>query len=186
MANHNGQTVCMILIPLQNEDQIATMIMNEKAKMVRLPSRAFVSWLSLPRTVPCAQRSAGCSTHYLHTHVGVRDFFNVLLLFRCVQPFKREAFYGNELSNSDNLAQLKEMTEEAIVHETKKRYEIDVIYTWIGDVLVAINPFKALNIYGKKFQELFLLGTPTIDIPPHIFAVAQNSFKALQHTEHNQ
>ena len=56
----------------------------------------------------------------------------------------------------------------------------------MGDILVACNPFQDLPIYGEGFQELYLPGSATVDLPPHIFATAEATFKALQHTEHNQ
>lgn len=32
----------------------------------------------------------------------------------------------------------------------KRRYESDTIYTYIGDILIAVNPFKELGIYEEN------------------------------------
>ena len=40
--------------------------------------------------------------------------------------------------------------QESIVEQLEQRYMNGVVYTYIGDILVAINPFAELNIYGDK------------------------------------
>ena len=35
----------------------------------------------------------------------------------------------------------------------EKRYNIDKIYTFNGDILISINPFKKVNIYNDLFDE---------------------------------
>eukprot|EP00965_Chrysotila_dentata_P258138 6213116-Pleurochrysis_carterae.AAC.1 len=45
----------------------------------------------------------------------------------------------------DDLAQLEEVNEAVILHTLRARYESDVIYTAIGPILIAINPFKQLR-----------------------------------------
>lgn len=101
-------------------------------------------------------------------------------------PMKKEAFFGDSVRSTDNLATLNEMSEEMLTGELKKRYDVDVIYTLVGDILIACNPYKRLDIYDGQFQELFVLGSSNTDLPPHVYGIAQNAYKALQHTEHNQ
>ena len=36
------------------------------------------------------------------------------------------------------------------MEQLEQRYMNGVVYTYIGDILVAINPFAELNIYGDK------------------------------------
>lgn len=38
-------------------------------------------------------------------------------------------------------------TQENIVQQLQHRYEADTIYTYIGDILVAVNPFTRLGLY---------------------------------------
>lgn len=45
----------------------------------------------------------------------------------------------------------------AIVHQLRTRYARDAIYTSIGTILVSINPYKLLSIYGRS-DEGALLG----------------------------
>ena len=44
---------------------------------------------------------------------------------------------------------LPKVSEAAIVDNLQKRYENDLIYTSIGPVLIAVNPYKDLKITGE-------------------------------------
>ena len=50
----------------------------------------------------------------------------------------------------DDLASLERLTEEVIVTQLQQRYRAGQIYTYIGDILIAVNPFSDVNIYGEK------------------------------------
>jgi myosin III len=51
---------------------------------------------------------------------------------------------------TDDLASLEVLTEEAIVEQLHKRYTQNQIYTYIGDIIVAVNPFTDIGIYTTK------------------------------------
>lgn len=42
------------------------------------------------------------------------------------------------------------LSEDAIVEQLQKRYESNLIYTYIGDILVAVNPFTNFGLYTCK------------------------------------
>ena len=50
----------------------------------------------------------------------------------------------------DDLASLERLTEDVIVEQLQQRYRAGQIYTYIGDILIAVNPFSEVNIYGEK------------------------------------
>lgn len=51
---------------------------------------------------------------------------------------------------TDDLATLETLTEDAIVEQLQKRYNQNQIYTYIGDILVAVNPFADIGVYTTK------------------------------------
>ncbi|XP_031788630.1 myosin-IIIb isoform X2 [Nasonia vitripennis] len=85
----------------------------------------------------------------------------------------------------DDLAALDLLSEDAIVDQLQNRYERSQIYTYIGDILVAVNPFTNLGLYTGMEQRRYK-GQARSDNPPHIFAVADAAYQALLHQRQNQ
>lgn len=58
----------------------------------------------------------------------------------------------------DDLAALDMLSEDGIVDQLQHRYEQAQIYTYIGDILVAVNPFTSLGLYtGIVSNTIFIL-----------------------------
>ncbi|XP_050079971.1 myosin-IIIb-like isoform X2 [Anopheles maculipalpis] len=85
----------------------------------------------------------------------------------------------------DDLAALDVLTEDAIVEQLQKRYETNQIYTYIGDILIAVNPFSQVGLYTTQHQRKYT-GQARSDNPPHIFAIADAAHQALVHQRQNQ
>lgn len=64
--------------------------------------------------------------------------------------------YGSAVRRSDNLSTLADVTEDVIVATIEQRFQHDVIYTLIGDILIAVNPFKPIDIYTTAFHNLYM------------------------------
>ncbi|XP_057406926.1 myosin-IIIb [Balaenoptera acutorostrata] len=50
----------------------------------------------------------------------------------------------------DDLVNLEVLDEDTIIHQLQKRYVDLLIYTYVGDILIALNPFQNLNIYSPQ------------------------------------
>ena len=51
----------------------------------------------------------------------------------------------------DDLADLVELSDPAILHETRHRYYNQFVYTNVGsDILLAVNPHRSMKIYDGK------------------------------------
>ncbi|GBP22033.1 Myosin-IIIa [Eumeta japonica] len=86
---------------------------------------------------------------------------------------------------TDDLATLDVLTEDAIVEQLRERYNDNQIYTYIGDILIAVNPFADIGIYTTKSQQIYQ-GRCRSDNPPHIYAVADAAHQALMHQKLHQ
>ena len=53
----------------------------------------------------------------------------------------------------NNFISLTYVNIPTIMSVLRKRYNIDKIYTFNGDILISINPFKKVNIYNDLFNE---------------------------------
>jgi len=65
------------------------------------------------------------------------------------------------------------------------RYNADQIYTYVGEILIACNPFKTLDIYGPGASLLYQ-NQRKDSLPPHVFMIASNAYHAMLHKEVDQ
>uniref|UniRef100_A0A8C7Y030 Myosin Ic, paralog b n=1 Tax=Oryzias sinensis TaxID=183150 RepID=A0A8C7Y030_9TELE len=70
-------------------------------------------------------------------------------------------------------------SEAAFIENLRKRFKENLIYTYIGSVLVSVNPYKDLEIYNKNHMERYR-GVNFYEVSPHIYAVADNSYRSMR------
>ena len=58
-------------------------------------------------------------------------------------------------ARGEDLCDLDVFTEGSILHHVRRRFEASVIYTWVGSILIAVNPFKKLPIYSDRIVDAF-------------------------------
>lgn len=59
------------------------------------------------------------------------------------------------------------------------RFEKGRIYTFIGEVVVSMNPYRQMDVYGKEAIEAYR-GRELYENPPHLYAVADAAYKAMK------
>ncbi|MEE6508195.1 hypothetical protein FKM82_019787 [Ascaphus truei] len=69
-------------------------------------------------------------------------------------------------------------SEAAFMDNLRKRFQGHLIYTYIGTMLVSVNPYEDLELYTKRQMELYQ-GVNFIELPPHIYAVADNAYRVM-------
>jgi myosin V len=109
----------------------------------------------------------------------------------------------------DDLIGLTHLHEPAILHALRLRYDADIIYTSTGPILIAVNPFKKMNIYSSENMENYCLqgeqgtnagaassfSTPFKNrsrrleqqspvntkrrLPPHVYQTADDAYRAM-------
>ncbi|XP_012736481.2 unconventional myosin-X isoform X2 [Fundulus heteroclitus] len=94
----------------------------------------------------------------------------------------RERVYAMDQSSIDgveDMSALAELHEAAIMHNLYQRYQKDNIYTNIGSILAAVNPYKQIpGLYDLERVDSYSkhhLG----ELPPHIFAVANECYRCI-------
>ncbi|XP_020512052.1 unconventional myosin-If [Labrus bergylta] len=88
-------------------------------------------------------------------------------------------------SGVDDMVLLSKITEDAIVDNLKKRYMDDYIFTYIGSVLISVNPFKQMPYFTDREIELYQ-GAAQYENPPHIYALTDNMYRNMMIDGENQ
>ncbi|XP_062596974.1 uncharacterized protein LOC134258441 [Saccostrea cucullata] len=88
--------------------------------------------------------------------------------------------------NPDDLSDLEVLDENTIVQALRTRYNKDKFYTYIGDILVAVNPCKPLSLFDEKHHEDYTDLVSRTQRPPHLFWSADHAYRALCSTGRNQ
>ncbi|KAJ3596232.1 hypothetical protein NHX12_002641, partial [Muraenolepis orangiensis] len=84
-----------------------------------------------------------------------------------------------------DLCALPELTERALLESLRARFRQEKIYTYVGSILVVVNPFRFLPIYNPKHVKMYdnhALGK----LEPHIYAVADVAYHAMLQRRHDQ
>ncbi|XP_057692410.1 unconventional myosin-Vc isoform X3 [Corythoichthys intestinalis] len=90
------------------------------------------------------------------------------------------------LVGENDLTALSYLHEPAVLHNLKLRFlESRIIYTYCGIILVALNPYKQLHVYGDAIIHAYS-GQNMGDMDPHIFAVAEEAYKQMARDHKNQ
>lgn len=93
------------------------------------------------------------------------------------QVFPAEEDSKKDVEDNCSLMYLNEAT---LLHNVKVRYSKDRIYTYVANILIAVNPyFDIPKIYSSdtiKSYQGKSLGT----MPPHVFAIADKAFRDMK------
>lgn len=101
-----------------------------------------------------------------------RDFIPFL-----IQPENREY---------PDLCQLLDLNESSLLENLRQRFVAGHIYTYVGSILIAVNPFKFYPIYNPKYVRLYQNQRVGPILPPHIFAIADNAYYSMLKEKRNQ
>ncbi|KAL3649699.1 hypothetical protein CASFOL_006102 [Castilleja foliolosa] len=79
----------------------------------------------------------------------------------------------------DDMTKLSYLHEPGVLENLKTRYELNEIYTYTGNILIAINPFQKLpHLYNQHMMQQYK-GAPLGELSPHVFAVADVAYRAM-------
>ncbi|XP_049398570.1 myosin-12 isoform X2 [Solanum stenotomum] len=89
-------------------------------------------------------------------------------------------------SGVDDMTKLAYLHEPGVLNNLACRYSLNEIYTYTGNILIAVNPFRRLpHLYDTHMMQQYK-GAPFGELSPHLFAVADACYRALINEHGNQ
>ncbi|KAH8275039.1 hypothetical protein KR018_000045, partial [Drosophila ironensis] len=84
-----------------------------------------------------------------------------------------------------DMTEMSEIDEIKINENLNIRYCSDVIYTYTGSILIAVNPYKSINIFNKEHVDKYHRSKCSL-LEPHVFALAEESYRSIVEDHKNQ
>lgn len=88
------------------------------------------------------------------------------------------AIFENNVGVSDAVL-LDPLTEDAFIQNLKERFHHDQIYTYIGSVVVSVNPYQKLPLYTHDVIDEYR-SRNIYELPPHIYAIADDAYRSMR------
>uniref|UniRef100_A0AAR2J6X1 Methyl-CpG binding domain protein 3b n=1 Tax=Pygocentrus nattereri TaxID=42514 RepID=A0AAR2J6X1_PYGNA len=83
------------------------------------------------------------------------------------------------LEGENDLTALSFLHEPAVLHNLRVRFlHYNSIYTYCGIILVALNPYEELPIYGEEVIDAYS-GQDMAEMDPHIFSLAEDAYRTM-------
>ncbi|AQK76164.1 Myosin-6 [Zea mays] len=80
----------------------------------------------------------------------------------------------------DDMTKLAYLHEPGVLQNLKARYDMNEIYTYTGNILIAVNPFRRLpHLYDTQMMQQYK-GAEFGELSPHPFAVADVAYRLMR------
>jgi myosin heavy chain 9/10/11/14 len=82
---------------------------------------------------------------------------------------------------ADN-TQMMFLNEATLLHNLRSRFAADEMYTATGHLLISVNPYRWLPIYGDEWILRYAASGPAhaLSNPPHVYSVANRAYRAMR------
>ncbi|XP_034042654.1 unconventional myosin-Ib isoform X3 [Thalassophryne amazonica] len=80
---------------------------------------------------------------------------------------------------------LEPLSEDSFLENLRKRFDHSEIYTYIGSVVISVNPYRSLSIYTSGKVEEYR-NRNFYELSPHIYALADEAYRSLRDQDKDQ
>ncbi|CAF3603065.1 unnamed protein product [Adineta steineri] len=94
------------------------------------------------------------------------------------KPENFKKMHQTSFSDIPDMIHLGDLTEGAICRNILLRYNKEKIYTYIGSILIAVNPYTQLDLYNQQYLRLYR-NRKFGELDPHTFAIGDNAYQNM-------
>ncbi|XP_039673121.1 unconventional myosin-Ib isoform X2 [Perca fluviatilis] len=80
---------------------------------------------------------------------------------------------------------LEPLSEDSFIENLRKRFDHNEIYTYIGSVVISMNPYRSLPIFTPEKVEEYR-NRNFYELSPHIYALADEAYRSLRDQDKDQ
>uniref|UniRef100_A0A7M4EWM8 Unconventional myosin-Ib n=1 Tax=Crocodylus porosus TaxID=8502 RepID=A0A7M4EWM8_CROPO len=91
----------------------------------------------------------------------------------------------NNMIGVGDMVLLEPLNEDTFINNLKKRFDHSEIYTYIGSVVISLNPYRSLPIYSPEKVEEYR-NRNFYELSPHIFALSDEAYRSLRDQDKDQ
>jgi myosin-7 len=92
----------------------------------------------------------------------------------------------SNLQPAPDMVKLGDLHEAALLHNLRLRFQNDDIFTYIGPILVACNPYKAIPMFTPEWVEKYYTASAGSTLEPHVYELANNAYKQMMENNEDQ
>jgi hypothetical protein len=85
----------------------------------------------------------------------------------------------------NDMIEMESLHIASILYNLRMRFNRDIIYTYMGGILISVNPFKFIDLYSAESVDAYM-GRALHESAPHIYATADSIYRAILREEGNQ
>ncbi|CAG8563681.1 4096_t:CDS:10 [Ambispora gerdemannii] len=104
---------------------------------------------------------------------------------RIVDVNETEKMNPPKFDKVEDMADLTHLNEASVIHNLRQRYYSNLIYTYSGLFLVAINPYHKLPIYSEQVINSYKHKRRS-EMSPHIYAISDAAYNDMLRHRENQ
>lgn len=112
---------------------------------------------------------------------GLRKFGRKATVSTALIPV---AVPGNLGRDYPDLVSLDELTHPLVLHHLAQRFSSNKIYTFVGDIVIAINPYQRLPLYEPEHIQEYMSAKQ--GAAPHVFKTSDNAYRDLVESGNKQ
>ncbi|GMM36936.1 myosin 1 [Saccharomycopsis crataegensis] len=112
--------------------------------------------------------------------IRTEDDKDIIVMKDEVEPVNPPRF-----NSADDMAELTHLNEPSVLYNLQQRYMNDLIYTYSGLFLVAVNPYANVPLYGPDYVDMYN-GSNKNDSKPHIFAITELTYRYMLEKQQHQ